>query len=104
MKTIFLTGAAGFLSGAYTKLFLEQGAFVIATAKGSPNAMALQNRHHQNEHFSFIELDLTDEQAVEDTFADIKAKDLQPNAFINNTAITSGCLYVNMDPFPNLGI
>lgn len=101
-KTIFLTGAAGLLGSAYTKLFLEQGAFVIATDKSSPNATALQNRHHQNEHFSFIELDVTDEKAIEDTFADIRAKDVQPNVFINNAAITSELLVREHGSFPEL--
>ena len=67
-KTIFITGSGGVLGRTYVRRMLEAGAQVIASDLPGARAEQLKADHGARADFSFVELDVADEEQVTGVF------------------------------------
>lgn len=100
-KTIFITGSGGVLGSTYVRRMLDAGAHVIASDLPGERADGLKSRHGDNPAFSFVELDVSDEDQVVGVFQQILGMGLKPNVVLNNAAITGELLMGAGKPFPD---
>lgn len=100
-RTIFLTGAGGVLGRTYVRRMLADGAKVVASDLPGPRAEALVAAHGDDPNFHFLDLDVSDETAVEEVFRRTAALGLQVNVVLNNAAITGEMLMGAGGTFPD---
>ncbi|KPP90395.1 MAG: Dehydrogenase [Rhodobacteraceae bacterium HLUCCA08] len=100
-RTVFITGSGGVLGSAYVRRMLAAGATVVASDLPGPRAEALQNAHGEDPKFHFLDLDVSDETAVEEVFRRTAALGLQVNVVLNNAAITGEMLMGAGGSFPD---
>lgn len=91
-KTVFITGAGGVLGSTYIRRMLMSGATILASDLAGHRANALLEEHGDDEAFRFFELDVADEKGIVDLFDQFKTRQLNPNVFLNNAAITGEML------------
>ncbi len=100
-KTIFITGSGGVLGGTYVRRMLAAGAKVVASDLPGPRAEKLKEDHGSNPAFTFLELDVSDEDQVVGIFGRMLDMGLEPNVVLNNAAITGELLMGAGKPFPD---
>jgi NAD(P)-dependent dehydrogenase (short-subunit alcohol dehydrogenase family) len=100
-KTIFITGSGGVLGSTYVRRMLAAGAHVVASDLPGHRADGLMERHGEDPKFTFLELDVADEEQVVGIFARILELGLKPDVVLNNAAITGELLMGAGKPFPD---
>jgi NAD(P)-dependent dehydrogenase (short-subunit alcohol dehydrogenase family) len=100
-KTIFITGSGGVLGSTYVRRMLAAGARVIASDLPGSRADKLMADHGENPAFTFLPLDVSDEEQVTGIFARILGMGLKPNVVLNNAAITGEMLMGAGRSFPD---
>ena len=100
-KTILITGSGGVLGGTYVRRMLAAGAHVIASDLPGARAEKLIADHGGNPAFTFLELDVSDEDQVVAIFGRMLDMGLEPNVVLNNAAITGELLMGAGKPFPD---
>ena len=84
-KVMVVTGGASGLGAATAAYLVEQGAKVILVDMNQEQGIALQQQ--LGEQAEFVQLDVTDEQAVEAFFAQVENKYGQLNGLVNCAGI-----------------
>ncbi len=100
-KTIFITGSGGVLGSTYVRRMLAAGARVVASDLPGERADKLKADHGSNDAFTFVELDVADEDQVTAVFQKLLGMGLEPNVVLNNAAITGELLMGAGKPFPD---
>lgn len=96
---IFITGGAGVLGTAYARRLLDDGHHLIISDI-APKLELLKLRFGDEERCTFLELDVTDEDAVNNIFSGF-ANESSPDVILNNAAITSELLAKNGQAAPS---
>ncbi|MEQ1790043.1 MAG: SDR family oxidoreductase [Rickettsiales bacterium] len=87
-KTIFITGATAGFGLACAKLFVKNGAKVIATGRREDRLIKLQSELGNNIHS--ITLDVCDKNAIKAAIAELPTKFSQVDILINNAGLALG--------------
>ncbi|PIB23986.1 hypothetical protein BFP76_01680 [Amylibacter kogurei] len=100
-KTIFLTGSGGVLGTTYVRRMLDAGAKVVASELKGARYDGLHDTFGKNENFALYEMDVSDEDAVTETFNRFLGDGHKPNVFFNNASITGEMLMKDGAEFPD---
>jgi len=98
-KTAIVTGATSGIGKAITKLFLSQGAFVIAIGSNAQRGHTLTeelNEAHFSSQLSFELCDLSSKEAIDDLFSRIAKNHSSLDILVNNAGITRDNLLIRM--------
>lgn len=87
-KTIFITGATAGFGLACTKLFIEQGARVIATGRREDRLSEIKNKF--SDAVYCITLDVRDKLAVQQAIASLPTAFAEVDILINNAGLALG--------------
>lgn len=87
-KTIFITGATAGFGLACVKLFIQNGAKIIATGRREDRLKELKKEFTDNVHT--INLDVRDKTAIKKAIADLPEKFSQIDILVNNAGLALG--------------
>lgn len=101
-KVIVITGGASGLGAATATYLVEQGAKVVLVDMNQELGMALQQQ--LGEQAEFVQLDVTDEQAVEAFFAQVESRYGQLNGLVNCAGIATSAKVLGKDGIHELAL